>query len=97
MIAVEVFFPDMAITSTRMADQIPTTSVQETGITQPTREAPAAVAEADAPVHVPVLAQVVVAPVVVRKTLTVRSIAGANKPQNKQRQVQNSHLPLSQI
>ena len=58
----------MAITSTLMADPIPTTSGQETGITQPTQEAPVVAAEADAPVHVLVHVPVVVAPVAARRT-----------------------------
>ena len=62
-------FPDMAITSTLMADPIPTTSGQETGITQLIREVPVVVAEAV--VHVRVLAPVleVAVPAAARKTL----------------------------
>ena len=56
MTVAEGSFPDMAITSTLMADPIPTTSGQEIGTTQPTQEAPAAVAEAV--VHVRVLVPV---------------------------------------
>ena len=62
-------FPDMAITSTLMADPIPTTSGQETGITQLIREVPVVVAAAV--VHVRVLAPVleVAVPAAARKTL----------------------------
>ena len=69
MTVAEGSFPDMAITSTLMADPIPTTSGQEIGTTQPTQEAPAAVAEAV--VHVRVLVPVleVAVPVVARKIL----------------------------
>ena len=42
----------MAITSTLMADPIPTTSWQEIGITQLIHAAPVVAAEADVPVHV---------------------------------------------
>ena len=62
-------YPDMAITSTLMADPIPTTSGQETGITQLIREAPVVVAEAAVPVHVLVPVLEVAAPVVARKIL----------------------------
>ena len=68
MTVAEGSFPDMAIISTLMADPIPTTSGQETGITQLIREAPVVVAEAAAPVHVLVPALVVVAPVVAKRT-----------------------------
>ena len=67
MTVVEVSLPGTAITSTLMADPIPTTSGQETGITQLIREAPVVVAEADAPVHVLVPALVVVAPVAAKR------------------------------
>lgn len=69
MTAVEVFFPDMAITSILMADQIPTIFGRETVITQPIREAPVVAVEADAPVPVPALALVVAVPAAARKTL----------------------------
>ena len=69
MTVAEGSFPDMAITSTLMADPIPTTSGQETGITQLIREAPEVVAEAVAPVHVLVHVLEVAVPVVARKIL----------------------------
>ena len=67
MTVAEVSSLDMAITSTLMADPIPTTSGQEIGITQPIREAPVVAVEADAPVHVLVPALVVVAPVAAKR------------------------------
>ena len=60
-------FPGTAITSTLMADPIPTTSGQEIGITQLIHVAPAGGAEVDAPVHVLVPALVVVAPVAAKR------------------------------
>ena len=70
MTAAEVSFPGTAITSTLMADPIPTTSGQEIGITQPTQEAP--VVAAEAVVHMRVLAPVlaVAVPAVARKIHT---------------------------
>ena len=70
MTVAEVSSLDMAITSTLMADPIPTTSGQEIGITQPTQEAPVVAAEAVVPAHVlaPVLA--VAVPAVARKIHT---------------------------
>ena len=70
MTAVEVFFPDMDITSILMADQIPTIFGRETVITQPIREVPVVAVEADAPVRVPVLVQAVAVPAAARKTAT---------------------------
>ena len=67
MTVAEVSSLDMAITSTLMADPIPTTSGQEIGITQPIREAPVVAVEVDAPVHVLVPALVVVAPVAAKR------------------------------
>ena len=69
MTAAEGSFPGTAITSTLMADPIPTTSGQEIGITQPTQEAPVVAAEAVVPVHVPAPALAVAVPAVARKTL----------------------------
>ena len=69
MTAAEVSLPDMAITSTLTVDPIPTTSEQETGITQLIREAPVVVAEAAVPVHVLVPVLEVAVPVVARKIL----------------------------
>ena len=68
MTVAEVSLPDMAITSTLTADPIPTTSWQEIGITQPIREAPVVVAEADALVHVLAPVPVVAAPVAAKRT-----------------------------
>ena len=68
MTAAEVSLPDMAITSTLMADPILTTSGQEIGITQHTQEAPVAVAEEDVPVHVLAPVPVVAAPVAAKRT-----------------------------
>ena len=69
MTVAEVSLPDMAITSTLTADPIPTTSWQETGITQLIREDPVVVAEAAVPVHVLVPVLEVAVPVVARKIL----------------------------
>jgi hypothetical protein len=70
MTEAEVSLPDMAITFTLMADPILTTSGQEIGITQPIREAPVVVAEADAPAHVLAPVQVEAVPAAARKTAT---------------------------
>ena len=82
MTAVEVFFPDMAITSILMADQIPTIFGRETVITQPLREAPVVAVEADAPVHVPALVPVAAALVAARKIATERRLEQAYNNQN---------------
>ena len=58
----------MAITSTLMADPIPTTSGREIGTTQLMRVALADEVEAVVPAHVPALALVVVAPVAAKRT-----------------------------
>ena len=68
MTVAEVSLPDMAITSTLMADPIPTTSGQEIGITQLIHVAPAGGAEADALVHVLAPALVVDEPVAAKRT-----------------------------
>ena len=68
MTVVEVSLPGTAITSTLMADPIPTTSGQEIGISQPIREAPVVTAEADALVHVLAPALVVDEPVAAKRT-----------------------------
>lgn len=75
MTVAEVSLPDTAITSTLMADQIPTTSGREIGITQPTHEAPVVAAEVDAPVPVLAHVPVVVAPAVARKILLGRTLS----------------------
>ena len=73
MTVAEVSLADTVITSTLMADPIPITSGREIGITQPTQEAPADGAEADAPVHVPALVQVEEEPAAARKILLGRN------------------------
>ena len=67
MTVAEVSLPDMAITSTLTVDPIPTTSGQETGITQLIREAPVVVAEAAVPVHVLVPVLEVAVPVAAKR------------------------------
>ena len=68
MTAAEVSLLGTAITSILMADPIPTTSGQEIGTTQPTQEAPAAVAEAVVPAHVLAPVQAVAVPAAAKRT-----------------------------
>ena len=70
MTAAEVSLPDMDITSTLMADPIPTTSGQEIDTTQPTQEAPVVAVEAVVPAHVLAPVQAVAVPAVARKIHT---------------------------
>ena len=72
MTVAEVSLPGTAITSILMADPIPTTSGQETGITQPIREAPVDGAEVAVLARVPVPALAVAVLVVARKIPMVK-------------------------
>ena len=76
MTVVEVSLLDMAITSTLMADLVPTTFGQGIGIMQHTQETPVDAAEVAAPAHVLVPAPEAAAPGAAKKTHMVLQSIG---------------------